>query len=233
MVMYDHAPWEMQSILAKLAPLNWAILLLAPLTGGLIYLASSWVIPLVPALCALVIYNNWLTATVGGDYSWHQTIVASGLFCGVFGVLCTSEMRTLLLHPEKRWWLTPKRWKATIPVRMKILTASEEREFDTQTFDISESGAFIPFKQGMAILPVGSECYFCIPLNEERMIKCHAEVVRAASARGDYPAGVGIRFKDLSWNDRLYLGIHLRDIPDELPKDPRDGQPPQDYAAAA
>lgn len=121
-------------------------------------------------------------------------------------------------------------------------------EFFTHTFDISEGGAFIPFgqerftvrdlkavkagaKQKILDLPVakklnstqlkpGTQCFVSINVKETDVIQCRAEIVRVAESHGRYPAGMGIRFLGLTWEERRTLAGYLKAIPAQTPAAP-------------
>jgi hypothetical protein len=58
-------------------------------------------------------------------------------------------------------------------------------------------------------LPVGAQCYVCLPLENMNFIQCRAEVVRTTAGQGEYPAGVGIRFLGLNHRDRRQIQSFL------------------------
>jgi len=151
--LYDHGLTEPMQILAKMAPLNWVILLLAPLTACLTLRGSRWIALTAPLLGAAVTYNNLLVAESSEDYSPWTAAASTGLFFVALSSLLTKKVRLLLAKPELRWWLTPPRVRAAIPIRIHIHTRNLARrggfgstEFYTKTYDISEGGAFIPFE---------------------------------------------------------------------------------------
>src|SRR4051812_44795091 len=80
MFLYGHPPNEMLPIAAKLAPLNWAIMFMAPLVAWLVYRASPFVLMAVPMLTYLVMVNNWFVAELGTDFSPFVTSLASAGF---------------------------------------------------------------------------------------------------------------------------------------------------------
>lgn len=256
MLMYGHPPHEIIPVLAKLSPLNWAIVLLAPLTAVLFYQASSGLVVAVPMLVAAVGYNNYLVATIGTDYTPIVAWLSTVLFMAGLSSIFTRDVRELVLNPRRRWWLTPERKRKEIAIRMKLLVKdfgrkdlAAAKEFYTKTYDISEGGAFIPFYcdptppsgdqsrvkvQSLAALHrdirIGTQVYVCLPLDGMKLIQCRAEVVRSAPPRGAYPGGVGIRFLGLSWKEQRMLSIYLSEVRG-APAQKQDQTPPMAQAA--
>jgi hypothetical protein len=243
MFLYGHPPTEIAAIAAKLSPLNWMLLFMGPVVAALMYRASPLCLIATPLFAALVIYNNWFVSRVGHDFSPWTTTLGSVLFCASLAGVFTREVRAVLVNPSRRWWMTPARKAVEVQVRMRVLNGrykSGREEFYTVTFDLSESGAFIPFgrergnirelkiptlsvgkatdAQGaplsMRNLAVGTQCYICLNLKELAFIHCRAEVVRVAPARGKYPAGVGIRFLGLSGQEKRMIGSFMEDLED-------------------
>jgi hypothetical protein len=234
MWMYGDRPWEVASIAAKISPLNWLILMLAPFTAWSVFRASRAMVATVPALAGIVAYNNYFVAEVGQNFSHVATALATGLFLAAVATLLTRETRQLLLNPRSRWWLTPERRCVEIPIRMRVLPRRQTRgrqEFYTMTYDLSEGGAFIPFGRerttvrelragasaeslptSLKNVPVGTQCYVCLSLKDYSFIQCRAEIVRTSPARGRYPAGVGVRFLGLSWQERKLLAQFIEDM---------------------
>lgn len=244
MLLYGHPPTEIAAIAAKLTPLNWLILFYCPVVAALVWRVSPLLIAAVPVLGALVVYNNWFVSEIGTDYSPWVTAVASLAFCCALAGIFTSDVRQILMNPNLRWWLIPSRTAVELPVRVRVLNGtykSGREEFYTITFDISETGAFIPFgrergnvrelrpanvtalKTGtapgdaftMRNLSPGTQCYLCLSLGELAFIHCRAEVVRVATPNGKYPAGVAIRFLGLTGQEKRMISSYMEDVEDE------------------
>jgi hypothetical protein len=208
MFLYGHSPFEVRAIAAKLTPLNWAIMFLAPLAAWLVHRCSPLVLAVVPILAAVVVHNNWFVAELSTDYPPLVAALGTGVFLIVMGVLVTREIRELIMNPERRWWFTPKRLRAEVP----MLIGRTGRQFYALSFDISESGAFIPLGRELAKylpadlpLKVGTRCPIFFTLRKLCSIQCEAEVVRATPARGNYPAGIGLKFHGLDRQKRRLL----------------------------
>ncbi len=235
MILYGHPPTEIAAIAAKLTPLNWLIAFYCPIVAALIYRVSPLSIAAVPTLGVLVVYNNWFVSEVGSDYSPWVTTAASFAFCAAMVGVFTSDVRQILMNPNLRWWLIPQRTTVELPMRLRVLNGAYKtgrEEFYTITYDISETGAFVPFgrergavrelKSGgvpgeaftMRSLIPGTQCYVCLSLGELAFIHCRAEVVRVATPTGKYPAGVGIRFLGLSGQEKRMIASYMEDIED-------------------
>ena len=236
MALYGHTPFEFDAIAGELAPLNWAIMALAPITAILAFRASPWLMAALPSLTVLVFYNNWLVGAMSSDYSPGAAALSSAGFLLGVGALLSRDGLQVILNPSSRWWMTPIRRQMSLPVRFKLLSRNRAPkkshdsfdEFYIRTFDISEGGAFIPVEQaGQAAgtsearniqvfgtilknLAVGTQCYVCLPLKDVSFIQCRAEIVRNTPGRGGYPAGVGIRFLGMSRNERRKLNHFLQ-----------------------
>jgi hypothetical protein len=241
MLMYGHPPTEIAAIAAKLTPLNWMILFFCPMVAVLVYRASPLLVAAAPLLAGLVVYNNWFVGQVGINYSPWVTTAASVAFVGSLAAIFTSDVRKVLMNPKLRWWLTPERASIEVPVRLRVLNGrykSGREEFYTITFDISETGAFIPFgrERGnvrelrpvnvpsiepageaftMRNLTPGTQCYVCLNLGELAFIHCRAEVVRVANQHGKYPSGVGIRFLGLTGQEKRMISSFMEDVVEE------------------
>jgi hypothetical protein len=244
MALYGHTPLELSAIAGKLAPLNWAVMLLAPITAVMAYNASPWLLAALPALTALVFYNNWLVGSMSTDYGVATASLASAGFVIGMGMLLNRDALQVVLNPTLRWWMTPARKRLALPVRFKLLsnrrTARKSEdvydEFYVKTYDLSEGGVFIPADQPgqlagtaearnlqvfatiLRSLAIGTQCYVCLPLKDVTFIQCRAEIVRNTPGRGGYPAGVGLRFLGLSRGERKKLQRYLESVRPQLPQ---------------
>ena len=145
MLAYGHAPWEIESIAAKMAPLNWIIFLLAPVTAALVLRAAPALRLAVPILSTTVIYNNYLVAQVQGPYSWSFVAFSSLAFLGLMSLLAFGTAAEAISDPSLRWWLTSQRHRHHIPIRVRFLEreADEQKRTFLSSLDLVQVG-FIP-----------------------------------------------------------------------------------------
>lgn len=207
MFMYGHTPLEGVAIMAKLAPLNWAVMVLAAASALLAYHGSPYCLAVVPMLSYTVIQNNWLVAEIGSDFSpFVAGLGTLGYFAGCSPIF-TKRVRDVLLNPERRWWFTPHRRR----VQMPVLIGNDGLEFISSTFDLSETGAFIVGRPQLAGIKPGRVFYIFFDLKRSQRIQCRAQVVRNVGARGNYPEGVGVRFLDIGPRERELLAEFTRE----------------------
>ncbi len=222
MILYGHAPNEVSAILAKLAPMNWVVMLLSAATAIFAHRASRGLVIAAPALGLAVAYNNYLVARVGQDFSANGVLLSTVFFLTFLCWFFSKDVRELIADPRRRWWLTPRRWKADIPIRLQVLPINAVRgwmrggfgpkEFKSSTFDISEEGAFIRMDGLTKPIP-GMQCYLCLTIKDLCFVQCRAEVVRTSNgSRGNYPGGIAVKFLGLSGNDRRMLMDYIRDL---------------------
>jgi hypothetical protein len=211
MVIHHQAPWDVLNIISLLAPLNWAMMLIAPTAAYLLLRASKASLAAMFILACLVIYNNWLAGEVGDDYSRREVWLGNLLFVIAFSPLFTRRILQPILNPGMRWWMTPPRWKVQIPIRLKFLSR-DGFELKTSTFDASAAGAFIPvgYLTTHGSVKVGTQCFVALPLPGVDHYQCRAEIVRMTKANGNYPSGLGIRFLGMTWAERKKWEEFLR-----------------------
>lgn len=200
MFIYGHGVGEMGAVLNKLTVLNWLVM------GGLIYCAylvwraEPYCRVAVPILILLVGANNAVVADYAIDYSFWTAHMATFAFAMFTLPLLAPRVQYLLMHPEKRWWLRADRRRLTIPVTIE---GTRLKAIKTETFDISNTGAFVCASDDLG---VGDWVTLRMRLSTLSQIRCQAVVVRrSSSAKGMYPAGVGIQFMHLGWRERREL----------------------------
>jgi hypothetical protein len=218
MMLFGHLPTEFSAVIHKLSPMNWGVAILAVACAVAHWRASPALWALSPLFIAAVAWNNHLVAKAGLNYDMTTTIIATVATIGVHGLLLTPMARKALLNPSMRWWLTAPRKRANLAATVWPVLGGE---LLTSTYDISEGGAFFALDESswsrgrgrsMQNLGVGSVCAVKVKLGE-KAIHCNGEVVRQCEARGNYPGGFAVRFKDLSRDDRRMLHEYMRDIP--------------------
>lgn len=199
MMLYGH-PWEeMPAVLQKLTFFNWLVMGGSVVAGIWIFNAAPGAQIVMNILIGIVAVNNFFVGYFATDYSPWLAGLATLCFGALSWPLKSAEIDFLLKHPEKRWWRAHKRRKVHIPI---FLGGSRKTQFRSETWDISESGAFVPVSHK---LKLQERVSICLTLNTFQQVRCDGVVVRIAEACGTYPAGVGIQFTNLDWTQRREL----------------------------
>jgi hypothetical protein len=205
MVIYGHGPMEWPQILAKLTVLNWLVMFAAITNAALVYRAAPALKYTVPLMIVFVAINNWIIGQWHIDYSQTQAMAASGFFVLAHGPLFRKSIFGLVNHPEKRWWLRPKRKKTQVSAYVSPFNGAA---FKAKTFDLSVSGAFIPINSDGFSSHVDDQVNLCLTLGLAQ-IRCSARIVRATGAKGNYPAGIALNFDKLPWPERRELRRYI------------------------
>jgi hypothetical protein len=211
------APEDALLAFSQLAPLNYAVMILLLAQAALLLRASLWALPVGAALIATTLWNNWLVWAVGINFSPAEIVLASvGLAC-LHLLLLTPQARRALLNPKLRWWQTPVRKRVLVRTVLRPVLGGE---LLSKTFDLSEGGAFVELERAIwsthdrdtppeKLLRPGTLCVVKLTLDQFHTLNCSAEVVRIVSSVGHYPQGVGLRFKDLTREQRSLLTHYL------------------------
>lgn len=201
--LYEHSLSEMPQALSKLTLLNWTVITGLAVGSILIYRGSTKMVPAAIAISILVLANNLMVGTFGEDFNLWQTLSASVLFGSLHFSFRHHQVQTLLQQPELRWWRTAYRQKLRIPVTLRT---KNYHHLNFETFDISDSGIFIAVSPGMVASLKGLKIDEIGLLNMKfdtlTQIRCNARIARISDGAGNYPAGIGIEFVDLSAKDR-------------------------------
>lgn len=216
--IFGDSPLDPGAILCKLTPLNWVVMSLSTLLSYLVLTASPWIWLVSPAFVIATLWNHWLIAEVnGGAWAWIACL-ASLAVLATQALLFRPEVMRVLTHPELRWWRTPGRERVSVEVNICPVSGGE---LQARSFDLSENGAFISV-DGAAWLTnhegsfkkitLGSYCNLRFKLNQTSSFSCTAQIVRRAEARGDYPAGLGMRFVGVGAVERKVLHGFLRQV---------------------
>ena len=199
MVLYGHGFEEWSAVLAKLTLLNWMVIGGALISAVLVWQASAFLRYSVPAMIAIITVNNLVVGFYATDYSMLATIGGTIAFVLLNFPLLHPKIQWLLIHPDKRWWMRAERKRLTIPITIE---GTRLLAMQSETFDVSESGAFITSDKEFAI---GDWLTVRMKFGMFRKIRCQARVVRRAKPAGIYPSGVGVQFVNMSWRDRREL----------------------------
>jgi hypothetical protein len=215
-VRFGDLPWEIGSIAAKLAPLNWACMILAVGNAVALYLASSWALFLTPVFLFTIAWNNTLVTALDPSIPWYLSCASTCATILLHSLMLSEPAFGVLTHPRSRWWLVPRRTRVSLDARITPVLGGV---IFSKTFDLSESGAFISFQDAtwgatrpasLKNIKVGSYCSIRLKLNDVSALNCSAEVVRKAPPAGTYPGGFGVRFVGLSVGERRALNAFLR-----------------------
>jgi hypothetical protein len=211
MMIYGHSPLEMESIFSKISSLNILVMALCFVSAITVYGAMTAAKVCVPMLLVAVGFNNGYVGSVGEDYSLVQTFAATVAFFAVHLNLLRSDILLLINEPEKRWWLTSPRKKVDLP--MTLTAFKEQSIIRSRTFDLSERGTFIPFNQTLdplTGLKVEDMLQICLNLGPLTPLRCEAKVVRIEEAKGLYPAGIGLEFTRMDFEEARRLKKYIR-----------------------
>ncbi len=211
MVLYQHMPWEIIPILAKLSILNWMVIASCMYGSYLSFHADPKLRWFLPITTLLVAWNNLIVGYVGLDYSSTMTFLGTVAFSSINGIFFVPSVNAALGAPQKRWWQIPQRFKVKVPVFVNPTRGGEG--FYTDTFDLSTGGTFIPLKPTQTeTFDTGEMVSLSFTLGTFRSLRCSAMVVRNHDAKGNYPSGMGIRFVDLSRRQRETLQQYFKSI---------------------
>lgn len=188
-----------------LTPLNILLLSLCLLTATLSYNASPMLRVLIPLLLVTEATNNYLIMKSGIGFNSSQVSWATAAFALLHVPLMFGTRKEALLNPGVRWWLVPGRRLINVPINIKTLQGFR---FTTRSFDISNNGIFIKIDPEvychgqtsfLKSMFSGGRLHLKITAGRFKEIQCEAQVVRCQEKnQGQYPAGLGIRFIDLS-----------------------------------
>ncbi len=208
MILYGHYPWELTSVLPKLSILNWLVMIGCGYTAYTAYIAAPQFKLALPILSVLVAWNNLIVGYVGYDYNITSTFLSTIIFSSVNLVFFQREVQILMADTNKRWWLHPQRYQATVPV---FVSPNRGEAFNTDTFDISSTGTFIALKPQQAqVLNLGEVLSLSFKLGTFRTLRCDAKIIRNEKARGRYPEGIGIQFMNLNRDQQNTLNQYFR-----------------------
>ncbi len=195
MVLYNHGLSEVDAILSKISLLNFLVMGFSVLAAVSIHRAHSITKIFTPVLLILVGINNGFVSAVSDDYSVSLTYFATLAFFIAHLPLLNSEIKTIFVNPRQRWWQTPPRKRMEIP--MMLSPYSHQTVFRSKTFDLSESGAFVPFSKTLdplSEMKINDSMFLCLNLGALTQLRCQAKVVRIDESRGDYPASRVVRY---------------------------------------
>jgi hypothetical protein len=204
MLLYGHGPGELDQVFHKLTALNWLVIAGCLITAPLVYRASIFAQLALPSLFAIVAANNFFVGYFATDYSPLSATLATLMFGGLLIPVYVGEVGELFSSPERQWWKSKERIRLSLPI---FVGAADAVKYDGATWDISESGLFMPMR--VTSLEVNRTVSICLTLGELKQIRCEAKVVRRSGAKGNYPAGVGLQFMNIDRRQRRELKDYL------------------------
>lgn len=196
MVLYGHHWTELTAIVSKITWLNFLVISALLFSAYQFWNVSRSLIYTLPITFILVAFNNYWVGNFGGDYDMQETSIASLAMVGFFiPPLFMPTSRLLLSDPQRRWWRVSKRIKKKISGTINPYVGEM---INVQTFDVSETGAFVCLDTHQKTLPkVGETIRLILNINSAKRIRCEAIVIRIADAKGRYPNGMGLKFKSM------------------------------------
>ncbi len=204
MLIYGHGFNELNAVFAKLTLLN-DLVIIGLLAGAvLLWRAARYTRSILAYLTGLVALNNFFVGFYATDFSPLVAGVASVGFAFVNLPLFNKRLIWLFKHPEQRWWLHAARHRVSVPV---VIEGTQLPSMKSETFDLSESGVFVPMTHDLGI---GERIDVRMTFGSLAQVRYQGRVVRRNTAGGNYPAGVGIEFTDMSWGQRRELKRHLQ-----------------------
>jgi hypothetical protein len=207
MSLYGHGFSEAAAILNKLTVFNWLVMIALAVSAFMVANASPGFLYSVWCLIGLVAVNNFFVGYHAIDYSPWSAAFATVAFGAInLPLLRREDIRFLMANPDSRWWRVSLRKTVHLPV---ILTGKKFQRVRGETFDLSESGMFVPMMEGQAQLQLHQKISITLTLGTFAQIRCDGRVVRFAEAKGKYPSGMGIEFIELSRHQKLEIKKYL------------------------
>lgn len=210
-LIFKHGPSEFNYILDKITFTNWIVMITCAMSSVAFYHAHKSLRYLIPLTMVSVFINNLIIARYGMDFSAETIFFSTIIFLAIQGSLFLAKESNLIRNQHMRWWLIPKRY----PIHSKVfLIKGNEKILLGETYDISRTGLFLKYdahfkEEHVPALTTGEDLHIEVDIDENSHIISDATIVRKSLAKGTYPAGIGMRFKDLSTKDYIKLNSAL------------------------
>lgn len=212
-------PTGFSAAYTRMAPGQVILMALSVAGAWLCYRESRWIFVVSPLFVLMWVWSSFGPLSTAGFHPPHwTTLVALAALMAAHLLLLREQPRQVLLNPELRWWLTPRRVPIGTSTWIHPVTGGD---ISARTYDLSESGAFITSDSVVWTTPsgttipnfvrVGSRCSVRLYFRDDRVVDCHAEVVRKAEASGRYPSGFAIRFVEMTRRERRQLAGWIRE----------------------
>jgi hypothetical protein len=219
-LLYGHSPGEWVAILNKMTVLNWLVIFTCLANAFFAFESHRWVLVSSMAATVTVALNNWVVAAWSTDFpSWMPMTGTLLFFVLHLTLFSRSAQQVLKGPPVKRYTSRSRRYQVEFPIWVET---NNLQSFQVKSYDVSLSGAFIPFlhigddgevHQGFPVpLRRGESVLLRVSLAGGEELVCRAEVVRRSQATGNYPGGFGVRFSALDTPARHRLQDHLDNL---------------------
>lgn len=206
MLTYNHMPWETLAIAAKIAPLNWLVIAACILHFPLLHRASKALYVSIPAICALVHWNNVVVAEYALQVTEFSAHMATLGFISISTLFLLPQVQHAVQEPSLRWWLIPKRHLLNKEAKVEF---ENRKNIRSQTHDISLSGAFVHC-EGAAKLKEDQEITLTLNVIGNRNLTMRGKIKRIAkAAKGKYPQGFAVQFVNPNIFERSQLAYAL------------------------
>lgn len=123
-------------------------------------------------------------------------------------ILADEQVLALIEDPSKRWWLSSPRKQLKLRVDVQNVKG---QSIPLRTFDISQSGAFIPSNTFIDLeneLQPGDQILLNLHLGDQS-IKCNARVARVVRHPDRYPRGMGLQFMGIDRQSKRLLKRYI------------------------
>ncbi len=211
MSLYNYSAAEISLIANKISLINILVITALLLNIPLLLNASPQLKYSLPVTTLLVAWNNFIVGSYGHDFSMNSTSLSTLAFALMLMPLTKNKYRYLLNNPQKRWWLRPTRLQKSLKTQIQPYVG---HRMVLQSFDISETGIYIPFSDGQERnLSIGDMATLNISTSQFSNMKCEAELVRISHQSGNYPSGMGFRFVNLNSQAKEHLKYFISSPP--------------------
>lgn len=209
-VLYNHNVLDWILIFNKISILNIFVICSLTLNIPLLLKVSPLLKYSLPMTVFIVSWNNYIVGSYAQDFSHTITTLSSLAFCLILTPLLKQKYLALLKNPNLRWWLCAHRVQAPLQI---LLQPHVGNKITADVFDISETGTFIPLEHVDNLqFKVGDLTSLNLRLSQYKNIKCEAEIIRLAKAKGNYPEGMGLRFLGVQSKMKTELKEYISEL---------------------
>jgi hypothetical protein len=201
-MIYGHNVAELGPIYSKMTIFNILVIGVSLYNFYYCFTASDNVKWSFPLAIGVICFNNSIVLVYGNDFESYSVILATILFMVMSAYFLLTHDTDVMNHPENQWWRIPRRFS----LKEKVTLHHLGRDIDMgETFDISTSGAFIPYHLSDSYNIFKGDEIIDFSIGAESPIHCRAKIVRKSCAKGLYPDGIGIQFIEMNSSDKLKL----------------------------